>query len=512
MSDNRSQFEIKVPRRSTKKRDDILLVSSAYRRAIRLLHASNCKKPLGKSSSRGKAKGRGLPNSSPMHHLQRASIRLTYARNMSDGQWGAHGRYLARESANPAAEGGFGFGSAGDHVPMVGTLDRWQRQRDASVFKFILSPEFGERMDMRQYARELVGSLEKDLGVSLEWVGIDHFNTGHPHVHLAVRGVTGEGQPLRIDPKYIKTTMRLRARQVATMQLGHRTDQDISDAWSRQVDQQRFTELDRIIFRRSLPEANGNLVVDFNGRLPVRTRARELRVQQIRRLVHLERMGLAERLSPMKWRVNPSLQSVLRQRQMATDRLKVRFRNREFLSDERLPIRQTDMRSVGRVSGRLIGTGLDEQTERPYVLVESVEGVVHYIHQSPDTIKARSRGLKTGSYVELTSMPFVGIDGVERTGVKFRSLGNSQTLIKDQRFLTNEVQRIVETTGTLPTEQGFGGWLGDYQRALRSTAQDLVHRGVFVRGEDGKFLFNVADLERMVSVSPHVGKCRHPRR
>jgi hypothetical protein len=351
--------------------------------------------------------------------------------------------------------------------------------------------------------------LEKDLGVSLEWVGIDHYNTGHPHAHLAVRGVDGEGQALRIDPKYIKSTMRLRARQVATMQLGNRTEQDITEAWTRQVDQQRFTELDRMILRRSLLEANGEYLVDFKERPPVYARAREVRVQQIRRLVHLERMGLAQREAPMKWRVNPSLQSVLRQRQIATDRLKVRFRNREFLSDKRLPIRQTDMHSVERVSGRLIGTGLDEQTDRPYILLESAEGVVHYIFQSPDAIKARSNGLKTGNFVELNSTRFVGTDGVERTRVKFRSLGNSHALLTDTAFLAEEVRRIVETTGALPAEQGFGGWLGDYQRALSSAARDFVQRGVIQARDDGRFLFDASALDRDVSVPPYVGKRRH---
>ena len=344
-----------------------------------------------------------------------------------------------------SAEAGLGFGSAGENTPIVETLDRWQRQGDPLLFKFILSPEFGERMDMRQYSRELVASLEKDLGTPLEWVGIDHFNTEHPHVHLAVRGVDAEGRPLRIDPNYIKTTMRLRARQVATMQLGYRRDQDIADGWSRQVGQQRFTELDRMTLRGALVGADGSHLVDFGGLPPVSKRARQVRVQQIRRLVHLERMGLVERLGPMKWRLSASLQSVLRQRQMATDRLKARFRNREFLSDERLPIRQTDMHSIGRVSGRLIGTGLDEQTERPYILIESAEGVLHYIYQSPDVIKARSKGLRTGSFIELTSTRFTGADGAERTRVRFRSLGNSRALLADKAFLEKEVRQIVET-------------------------------------------------------------------
>jgi hypothetical protein len=162
---------------------------------------------------------------------------------------------------------------------------------------------------------------------------------------------------------------------------------------------------------------------------------------------------------------------------------------REFLSDQRLPVHQTDMRCVDRVAGRLIGTGHDERNDKPYILLESVDGVVHRIHQSPDAMKARAAGLKPGNFVELTSTSFVADDGIERMRVKFRSLGNAHALLKDQSFLTKEVQHIVESEGRLPTGQGFGGWLGDYQCALRDTARDLVQRGtIHVRG-DGRYHF-----------------------
>jgi hypothetical protein len=184
--------------------------------------------------------------------------------------------------------------------------------------------------------------------------------------------------------------------------------------------------------------------------------------------------------------------------------------NREVFSDQRLTVHQTDMRFVGRVSGRLVGTGFDEQNDKPYILVESADGTVHCIHQSPDAMKARAAGLKTGNFIELTSTPFVADDGVERVRVKFRSLGDSCSLLTDKTFLTKEVQRIFETTGTVPTEQGFGGWLGDFQRTLCSTAQDLVHRGVIQArdNEAGHFDSSVL-LERRDSAPRESGKCRH---
>lgn len=125
-------------------------------------------------------------------------------------------------------------------------------------------------------------------------------------------------------------------------------------------------------------------------------------------------------------------------------------------------------------------------------------------------MKCREPGLKIGNFVELTSTPFVADEGIERVRVKFCSLGSAQALLTNKTFLTKEVQQIVDSTGTLPTEQGFGGWLGDYQRTLRSTAQDLVHQGVIRPGDDGRYHFDQPTLmERSHSVLRHSSEGRH---
>jgi len=32
--------------------------------------------------------------------------------------------------------------------------------------------------------------MEEDLGTELDWVAVDHYNTGHPHTHIVVRART----------------------------------------------------------------------------------------------------------------------------------------------------------------------------------------------------------------------------------------------------------------------------------------------------------------------------------
>jgi hypothetical protein len=67
----------------------------------------------------------------PTHpYLQRCAVRVTYLNNKTRGQWKAHGRYLARESAtheNPVE--GVGFGREDQKVDIAARLEDWQRVR-----------------------------------------------------------------------------------------------------------------------------------------------------------------------------------------------------------------------------------------------------------------------------------------------------------------------------------------------------------------------------------------------
>ncbi len=76
------------------------------------------------------------------------------------------------------------------------------------MWSLIISPEDGERIDLRQHARDLVAGMERDLGTRLEWVAIDHHNTDDAHIHLLIRGVRDDGQVLTLDRDYVRQGLR----------------------------------------------------------------------------------------------------------------------------------------------------------------------------------------------------------------------------------------------------------------------------------------------------------------
>lgn len=399
------------------------------------------------------------------------------------GSDGKSGKAKGRKQVNkqPAK----GFGSEGDNMEIAGTLDAWQKSNDDHLFKLIISPEFGEKMDLQRHTKELVKQMEKDTGTRLQWVAVEHFNTEHPHVHLAIRGVDDQGQPLRIGKEYIKTGIRANAQRLATNQLGYRTHDDMRLAAERQVTQQRYTELDRALRNKSQPVTEGHKL-DYNTPIPKAQHIREARLREIRRLQQLCTMGLAHKTGPLTWVVDRSFEQALRQMQVGNDRLKSLHEQRHTLSDPRLPLVATELRNVRRLSGKVIGTGLDENRGIPYLLLEGTDAKVHYLYQDGALNEARRKGqLQPGSFVEIERQFIQGGDGRKRAQIVVTDRGPAEALLTDQKHLARDALRAAKGQPSLPRESGYGGWLGRYHKAVAKRAQELVNGGQLKPGPNG---------------------------
>jgi hypothetical protein len=283
------------------------------------------------------------------------------------------------------------------------------------------------------------------------------------------------GRELRIDPEYVKRGLRLRAQQEATRRLGLRTERDVLLAAERDVPKARYTDLDRRLKTRA--ERNDGIVDYFAG---ART---ELDACLVKRLARLEAMGLAERIGERRWRLQPHMESALRQRQVADDRLKVMHAHRAVASDPRAPLRAAAVAKGDPVRGRLIATGADDASGKPYMLVESPAGEVLYLMQNDRTSDARNKGLKIGAFVELS---IEERNGKERFTVK--SLGDAETLAADRVFMREEAKRYVDQRQTLPPASVFGGWLGKYQNALHEAGRALERVNAVDRAGDAATL------------------------
>ncbi len=150
-------------------------------------------------------------NNSKRHlHRQRCAVRVLYSRSTTPGLWRAHGRYIARESARTIinSAGGEGSDATREKIDIANRLDAWQNAGDERLWKFIISPEFGDRLNMEKLTRELMIEIERQLQTKSEWVAVTHNNTDHRHTHIALRGVDGRGQQLLLDRQFIQHGIR----------------------------------------------------------------------------------------------------------------------------------------------------------------------------------------------------------------------------------------------------------------------------------------------------------------
>jgi type IV secretory pathway VirD2 relaxase len=159
--------------------------------------------------------------------LQRSTVKVSFRKNLGGGEWRAHGRYISRESARPDAESrGLGFDATRADIPVPATLASWEKAGDPVLWKLVVSPENGARIDLRRHARGLLGAMERDLETRLEWVAVEHDHNDHPHLHIAVRGVRDDGVRLGLPGEYLRHGIRARSEELTTRELGPRTPRD----------------------------------------------------------------------------------------------------------------------------------------------------------------------------------------------------------------------------------------------------------------------------------------------
>jgi hypothetical protein len=390
------------------------------------------------------------------------------------GQWAAHGRYLARESAGSKRASN----STADAMPVPGELvtklDSWQRAGDEQIWKLIISPEFGQRLDLKKLACELMHRIEDRRGTSaLEWAAVAHYNTQHPHVHVVLRGVDQAGQGVRFSREFIKHGIRELAENLCTQQLGYRSEFDIEAARRREVDQLRFTSLDRMLKGQAAATGSGGSdflrvsVEDTRGHRSAVSRLPNHHI--IDRLLALERMGLAESDGPGKWRVRGDFENVLRGMQRVADRQRVLADHGVPLSDERLPIQAMEGRDWKILEGRVLVHG-EEEDGRCYLMLEGVDAHVHHVYYTPEIDEARNSGkLRANAFIRLRRHSVGG-----RTAVLANDMGDAESLIHNKPYMRATARQLVRR-GVVPGENGWGGWLGRYQAALQRAAGDLDH-------------------------------------
>ena len=285
----------------------------------------------------------------------------------------AHLRYLQRDGTTREGTPGQLYDAGSDAADGRAFLERGQDDRHQ--FRFIVSAEDAtDYEDLKPFTRRLMTAMEQDLDTRLDWVAVDHFNTGHPHSHIIVRGKDDLGKDLVIAREYLTRGMRERAAEIVSLDLGPRSDNEIENRLRAEIGQERLTSIDRSL----LHTADADRIVAPGGHDAFEQALRAGRLQK------LERLGLARPVGGGKWHLEESFDQTLIRLGERGDIIRTMQRAISASSIARAEADRAiyDPRAEGAAPliGRVLVRGLsDEINDRHYLIVDATDGRAHYV-------------------------------------------------------------------------------------------------------------------------------------
>lgn len=394
---------------------------------------------------------------------------LVNQRQASSRSLAKHLRYIERDGAGRDGEPGRAYGPQTDEADLGAFKERCQDDRHH--FRFIVAPEDGAELDdLRTYTRHLMGRMEADLGTRLDWVAVDHWNTDNPHTHIVLRGRDDTGKDLIIAGDYIAHGFRHRAAELVTEWLGPRTELEIQQTLQREVEQERWTSLDRTLQREA----------DDDGRVQIE-RFNEPRLQRQRllligRLQHLQRLGLADEIQPGIWAVPADGEKTLRALGERGDIIRTL---QQAMSGQPRELAVFEPGEEGRtVIGRVATKGLaDELRDRGYLVIDGIDGKAHYV-----ALNARDElvNYPSGAVVEVRGS--AEIRAADRTIVALASDGLYRTdhhlaVAQGQAKADRDPQEVVATHVRRLEALRRAGIVERVAEGLWKVPDDLPERG-----------------------------------
>lgn len=290
----------------------------------------------------------------------------------------AHLRYIQRDGVTRDGEAPY----SRDHDDADGNAFLIRSDGERHQFGLIIAAEDGAKFaDLKPFIRDLMAKIENDLGTKLDWVAVDHHNTGHPHTHVVIRGRDDRGRDLVIAKSYISHGIRAQAQRLVTLELGPETQIERLAKLKLETAAPRLTRIDRSISR----EAKENIwVFDGKGRP-----AHQIRSVKIARLKTLERLGLAVERRPGVFEVDPQMVNKLQNLGIREERYTTVQRT---LKEAGLTVQPSQVSlwsaasSGPQTQGVVVGRGLvDDGSERHYLVLRRENGRIIYaeFHMAP---------------------------------------------------------------------------------------------------------------------------------
>mgnify|MGYP003664026764 FL=1 len=440
--------------------------------------AARLAKPVGKPGFTGSRYGRGAVAGRmasvrgqrlPRHRMRRVTVKVHIARSKSGAgraAFNAHLKYLQRDGVDRDGRGGELYSSRDEGIGAREFLER--SESDRHQFRIIVSPEDGDQMgDLKSNTRQLMDRMESDLGTRLDWLAVDHHNTGHPHTHVVIRGKDQLGRDLIIAREYLTQGLRRQAEDLVTQTLGPRRDLEIMRARQSEISQDRFTGIDRQL----LSEVREGIVAIPP---PYTSADRFQRSLKLARLKHLEGLRLASRTRASQYQLEQGWADTLRQMGRRGDIIRTLSASHTQARIDDLKMFETRAPGTSPVLGEVIASGpADELRDTRYLLVREFDGGTWHVDAA---------GLDAGS------MPPKG------------AIVEVSTAIGEPRASDRTIARIAERSGGIYSDALHSG--ADpgsseaYRLAHKRRLEALRRAGIVMRNSDGSWQVGPDFLER----------------
>ncbi|MDC7675519.1 relaxase/mobilization nuclease domain-containing protein [Asticcacaulis machinosus] len=409
---------------------------------------------VGRGGRRGVSANRKLMNA---HRRVLVKARIVRQGKRAGGL-AAHLRYLQREGVtrDQSTATLFGPEATPENVRELAKAFAERCASDRHHFRFIISPEdAAELSDLKRFARDLMAQAASDLNTRLDWVGIAHWNTAHPHLHIILRGTTDLGEDLVISRAYITSGLRGRAQDLVENELGPKSAHEIEQQLRRQITAERLTNIDRQLIREG--ERHG--LIDLAPPSPAKPSGDH--THKMARMRQLEAFGLANQVAPGQWLLSNQTAATLTAMGERYDIIKRLHKGLALAGQSRDAHElylDLDSRGTGRVCGRLLDFGLDDELEGTgFAIIDATDGLVHHVRiRDPEGLA----GARPGAIVE-TTPEFHARTG--EAGIVVRSDLNLTTQIAAEGATWLD-RTLVAATPLALSSHGFGAEVHDAQR------------------------------------------------
>src|SRR5207248_1986361 len=129
-----------------------------------------------------------------------------------------------------------------------------------------------------------------------------------------------------------------------------------------------------------------------------------------------------------------------------------------------LPFTVTSFRDITRLQGRVLAHGQEEYSDRMYLIIEGVDGKVHFLYQTDEIQNARRQGqLRVNSFARIEKQ----FSEEGRPSLRVEDLGDASELLQNNAYLRNAALTLIQQ-GVSQVERTWDGWLGHYQESVQT--------------------------------------------